>query len=116
MTDNPPTKTGDYVSGKFFSNVKYEADRRGIGFDLTIDYLDGLIRGQNHKCYYSGIPIDAKTRGSITASLDRTDSNLPYVKGNVHFTYKKVNMMKWILTEDEFLDLCEAISKNFGTI
>lgn len=110
MTDNPPSKTGQYVSGKFFSNVKYEAERRGIEFDLTLDYLDGLIRGQNHKCFYSGLPIDAKTRDDITASLDRLDSNESYSKNNVHFVHKKVNMMKWILKEDDFLFLCKRIA------
>ncbi len=112
MTDNPPSKTGEYVSGKFFSNVKYEADRRGIEFDLTMDYLDGLLRGQGHKCFYSGLPIDAKTRDRITASVDRLDSDKGYVKNNVHFVHKKVNMMKWVLEERDFLYFVEAIYKN----
>lgn len=113
MTETLTTnKTGQYVSGKFYSNVKYEAERRGIDFDLTLDYMDGLIRGQKHKCYYSGLPIDAKTRDCITASLDRIDSDKGYTKGNVHFVFKKINMMKWILSEEDFLFLCEQITNH----
>lgn len=111
MTDQP-RKTGTYVSGKFFSSVKYEAERRNIDFDLTIDYLDGLIRGQNHRCYYSNLPIDAKTRNSITASLDRVDSSKGYTTDNVHFVYKDVNFMKWTLQESRFLDLVDRIYEN----
>jgi hypothetical protein len=111
MTDSQPSKTGQYISGKFFSNVKYEAARRGIEFDLTIDFLDGLIRGQNHKCYYTELPIDAKTRDSITASLDRLDSSKGYTKDNVHFVIKDVNMMKWTLKEKRFTQLCKLVAK-----
>ena len=111
MTDTQPSKTGQYISGKFFSNVKYEAARRGIEFDLTIDFLDGLIRGQSHKCYYTELPIDAKTRDSITASLDRLDSSKGYTKDNVHFVIKDVNMMKWTLKEKRFTQLCKLVAK-----
>lgn len=104
-------KTGKYVSGKFYSSVKYKANKRGIDFadDLTIEFLDELLEQQEFKCFYSGLPIDAKTRNGITASLDRRDSNRGYERGNVVFTTIAANMCKWILPEEDFMSLVKSI-------
>lgn len=107
-----PPKTGEFVSGKFFSNVRYEAARRNIPFDLDITFLDSLMKKQKHRCVYSGMPIDARTRGAITASLDRIDSNRGYFEDNVQFVLKDVNYMKWTLEEEKFLSLIEKIYFN----
>lgn len=104
-------KTGKYVSGKFYSSVKYKANKRGIDFaeDLTIEFLDELLEQQDFKCFYSGLPIDAKTRNGITASLDRRDSNRGYERDNVVFTTIAANMCKWILPEEDFMSLVKSI-------
>src|SRR5690348_16849876 len=104
-----PTKTGKYVSGRFFSSIKYKANLRGIHFDLTLPFLDKLIKEQGFRCKYSGLPIDAKTRGKITASLDRIDSDKGYTEDNVQFVSIKVNYMKHVLDQTEFLDLIRKI-------
>lgn len=111
-----PTKTGRFVSGRFYSNVKYKANLRGIYFDLSLEFMDNLIEEQNHRCYYSGLPIDAKTRNAITASLDRTDSSKGYTEDNVHFLHKSVNMSKWTHSEEEFLQLIDTIYKHIHEV
>ena len=107
-------KTGKYVSGKFYSSVKYKANKRGIDFadDLTIEFLDELLEQQEFKCFYSGLPIDAKTRNGITASLDRRDSNRGYERDNVQFTCIKVNFMKHVISDAEFIELVGQIYNN----
>lgn len=47
-----------------------------------------------------------------TASLDRIDSNIGYIKDNVQWVHKHVNQMKWNFDEDYFIDLCRKIVKN----
>jgi len=111
------SKTGQYVSGRFYSSSKYEAKRRNIYFadDITLDYLDQLLEEQSFKCFYSGLEIDAKTRGAVTASLDRRDSNLPYTRDNIQFVHKNVNFMKWTLPESLFLSTIINIYDNMKT-
>ena len=43
------------------------------------------------------------------ASLDRIDNDLGYVKGNVRWICKRLNYMKHILSEDEFLGWIKEI-------
>lgn len=111
------SKTGQYVSGRFYSSSKYEAKRRNIFFadDITLDYLDWLLQEQEFKCFYSGVAIDAKTRNGITASLDRRDSSLGYTRDNIQFVHKSVNMSKWIHSEEVFLSMVTSIYENMKT-
>lgn len=106
---NQPVKTGKYVSGDFFYNVRRNAEKRGIEFDISLEYLDELIKEQNFRCVYTGAKIDAKTRKQYTASLDRRSSDQGYIVGNVQFVLKEINMMKWTLAEQDFFILIEQI-------
>lgn len=106
---NSPVSTGKYVSGDFFDRVRRNALKRGIYFDLSLEYLDNLLEQQNFKCIYTGAPLDAKTRKSYTASLDRIDSREGYVKGNVQFTLISVNYAKHSSSDEAFLQLVSDI-------
>jgi len=46
------------------------------------------------------------------ASLDRIDSNLGYIVGNVGWTSTIINIMKQNLKLCDFIELCCIISKN----
>ena len=47
-----------------------------------------------------------------TASLDRIDSTKGYVENNVQWTLKKINIMKNVFSQKEFIYLCNKVSKN----
>ena len=44
-----------------------------------------------------------------TASLDRIDSNLDYIEGNVQWVHKRVNAMKSDMSTKEFLEWCTLV-------
>jgi hypothetical protein len=50
--------------------------------------------------------------GDFSASLDRIDSSKGYVKGNVQWTHKTVNIMKQAMSDEELIDWCKVIVKN----
>jgi len=53
--------------------------------------------------------------GVYTASLDRIDSSKGYIEENVHWVHKRINVMKGNMSEQEFLNFCEAVTfKNKG--
>jgi len=47
-----------------------------------------------------------------TASLDRIDSSKGYIEGNVQWVHRKINMMKQSYTQEEFIELCQAVVRN----
>jgi hypothetical protein len=89
--------------------IKLRAKNRGIDYLLSSEYLWDLYLKQNKKCALSGLPIDFTKNGR--ASLDRIDSSIGYVEGNVHWVYNKINIMKNEYTQTEFLELCKIITE-----
>ena len=69
-----------------------------------------ILSFQEFKCALTGWDIDAKNVAKNTASLDRIDSSIGYVEGNVQWVHKMVNMCKQQYTQEEFLSMCDAVS------
>ena len=80
---------------------------------MSFDYLDNLWISQEGKCFYTKEKLwFARSKINGNASLDRIDSSLGYIEGNVKFVHKDVNIMKWDFSEERFLEVCEKIIKN----
>jgi len=106
------------IGSSFICKIKCNATRRKIKFSLTPEYLWNVFEKQNYKCFLTRLPITFPisgydlTHGGGTASLDRIDSNIGYIEGNVQWLHKDVNMMKQQLSQTRFIELCKLISKN----
>ena len=85
-------------------------------FSITPDYLDSLWEGCHGRCYLSGLALTLPSTATefqqhlYTASLDRIDSSIGYIEGNVNWSHKEVNVMKLHLSNDEFIILCKEVS------
>ncbi len=98
-----------------YNEIKVGAKRRKLEFDVTIEYLWSLFEDQDAKCSVTNMPIKfgrVYVRHETTASLDRIDNNKGYIKGNVRWVHKDINMMRGPLDKDYFLLLCNAVSEN----
>lgn len=95
----------------FFKDIKRSAKRRNKEFSLTLEYISGLFEQQQQRCALSGLEIDfGRARSAkTTASLDRIDSSLGYVEGNVQWVHKDINMMKKNLPDEYFILLCSYV-------
>jgi hypothetical protein len=75
------------------------------GLELSFDKTTGrtkLLPGGSRKATY--------VRG--TASLDRVNSAKGYVRGNIQWVHKDVNLMKWEMDEKEFKLWCRRIARH----
>jgi hypothetical protein len=107
------------IPGTYFNMAQKGARDRKMEFTINIEYAWNLYTKQNGKCKLSGLPIDfgidRKNKAGyrdITASLDRIDSKKGYIKNNVQWLHKRVNIMKNKLEEEEFIFFCKAIANN----
>lgn len=118
------------LSKMLFNHYKYSAKRRNIVFDISLDYAWNIFNKQNNKCALSGkkiilrpedktIPITNIKNGNrninyniFNASLDRIDSSKGYIEGNIQWLDKKVNIMKNILNNKEFIQFCNNVVKH----
>lgn len=110
----------ELLSGSYWTNIRWAAASRNLIFDLTIEYAWSIYIGQNKRCALSGVPISfppdgaAKNRSLQTASLDRIDSNIGYIQGNVQWIHKEIQDMKWDKSEPDFVRWCVAIASYRG--
>jgi len=95
----------------YFSSLKLGAmggkGRKPIEFNITMEYLWDLYILQDGKCVYTNLPISFRAK---TASVDRIDSSVGYIEGNVQWTHKDVNMMKRHYSETYFKKLCQLVT------
>lgn len=93
--------------------VKKRAIKKNIEFDLDEEYLDQLFKSQCGFCGITNVPIKIPTKNETkiyeTASLDRIDSSIGYVKGNVMWVVLGVNYMKNRHPNSDLMTLLDKI-------
>lgn len=109
-----------YAYRGYWQRIKAHAAKRKIPFAISFEETVSLLKSQGFRCALTGLPIDmalsrrAFARGEATASLDRLDSSLGYIPGNVWWVHKDVNRMKWVLSVDRFVDICKRVASIHG--
>lgn len=101
---------------KVKNSLKERSKRPNINHDklemnLTEEYLQDLLEEQNYRCYYSNVPIDPFDP-LRSPSVDRINSDLGYIQGNVCICTGYINKAKCDLTVDEFKDMIRNIYNN----
>lgn len=110
-------KQRSFSPKNFISSILYHATKRKqhLGFNIDIFYLLDLYKKQEGKCAISGVDmtyIAGVGRVLTNISIDRIDSSLGYVKGNVQFVCDVVNRMKSDLSTEQLYQWCLAIMEN----
>jgi hypothetical protein len=107
------------IRAGFWNNYVSKATARGLVFNITKEYAWDLFESQERKCALSGVTLVLGTskKGSITtASLDRVDSNLGYVEGNIQWVHKTLNIMRMALSVEEFVEWCHRVALQHPSI
>lgn len=108
--NNPNTKLGNKnPKWKGIGVVPGSYLNRGKKLSPEIkQYAAELIEQQQFKCALTGLPVSFEKN---TASLDRIDSNRGYVKDNLQWIHKAVNIMKNAYPQTYFISMCHQIAK-----
>lgn len=80
--------------------------RQKLSVSITPQEAWDLLVRQNHCCSLSGLPIKV----GVNASIDRIDSSKGYDFGNIQWVHKEINLMKNVLSQDRFIELCKSVS------
>lgn len=105
------------VSLSYFNDLKRGAIDRGIEWNVSLEDLEIQFKKQQGLCYFSKIelipPVFSQKRKEWTASVDRLDSDIGYVRNNVVWVHKDINRMKWHYEVEYFVELCKRVSENY---
>lgn len=100
------------VPKSFWRRVLDGAKARGYNVGVTHQEIADLFDEQQGLCAVTRLPLDFGTNRTGTASLDRIDNSLGYVKGNVQWVHRDINQMKFKYSMDRFLELCALVTEN----
>jgi hypothetical protein len=122
-TANPLETRGQFVKeinrpiNVFLVYLKRTRDRRKLETDVTEEYLRELWNKQQGICPYSKVRMILTDNKGLkdpiyTASLDRKDSAIGYMKGNVQFISIAMNRLKHTMTHEQTLQIIEILKNN----
>jgi hypothetical protein len=113
---NRNTKKFGEIHKSYICSLRLRAKNKNIDFNLDGNYLWRLFLKQKRKCILSGLDLifpkawGPKSKTDITASLDRINSKLGYIKGNVQWVHKTINTMKMNMNDKEFIYFCKKVA------
>lgn len=104
------------LSGALWGRVVTQAKMRSLEVGVTQRQAWDLFVKQDKKCALTGVELFLDphhcNRQRVTASLDRIDSGKGYVKGNIQWVHKDVNLMKNGFSEHRFREICRLVTEN----
>ena len=88
-----------------WNRIRDSAKQRGMDFSINIEDAWDLFLKQNKQCALSGVPLNfgdkERNKKDQTASLDRIDCTKGYVKDNIQWIHKILNIMKGTMKDEE---------------
>jgi hypothetical protein len=112
--NNPAFKGLDIIPISWFKDCKRNAVRRNIDWLISIEDVNTALQSQKFKCALSGEEIyfgRIRYRDETNASIDRIDSMLPYTPDNIQMVTKKMNVMKSVFTQEDFIQNCKIVAE-----
>lgn len=94
------------ISSTYWSRAISQSMRRNIEFKIDQEYVFNIFIKQNKKCALSGIDLILNKN----ASIDRIDSKIGYIEGNIQWVHKDINRMKSDFLQEYFIDICKKIA------
>jgi hypothetical protein len=114
-------KSSDKICITFFKKIQSNAIKRGLNFNLSIDYLWDLFLKQNKKCALTGVDINivnatiSNNYHLNTASLDRIDNSKGYEENNIRWVHKAINQLKSDINDTDLIYLCHLVVQSNPT-
>ena len=97
----------DLIVAKKLLQLKQSADSRNIEFDLSFYTVRRLLSAK--KCYYTGLIFEET--GPHARSIDRVDSSLGYLEGNVVACTVDINTKKANISVEEIHQISRKIKE-----
>lgn len=98
-----------------WKSAMHRAKRKNREFTITEQDIKLIWEKQQGLCYYTKQPMKlSRDDNRYSVSLDRLDSSVGYIPGNVVLCCAAVNLMKNDLSVTEFTELVGLIHANIG--
>tara|TARA_A100000164_G_C21390207_1_gene532807 strand:- start:123 stop:491 length:369 start_codon:yes stop_codon:yes gene_type:complete len=99
---------------KLLWGSKAKAKKKNLDIDIDLEYLHTLYIGSGGICPMTGVKMQTskgtrKERNSMAMSIDRIDSDVGYIKGNVRLVSTWYNNAKAHLTDEMTITMAKRL-------
>lgn len=96
------------------ATARNSSKRRGVEYNINIDYIKSIYEKQQGLCYYTNIKMDLtfNNKSPKQISIDRIDPSLGYIVGNIALCCLSINYCKNNFTSDVLLNFLSEIKAN----
>lgn len=98
----------------YYNKLKKTAIKRKIQFSITAEYMWNMLKQQDYSCALTGRDIYFNSERDKTVSLDRIDSSKGYIKNNIQWLHKEINMFKHKWGQEKFISMCYEVAEHRG--
>lgn len=103
------------ITGSIWGRIRSSAKKRNLEFSITIKDGWELFEKQDHKCALTGLPIKiGEGRNRCSASIDRIDNTKGYIKDNIQWVHRNINMIKHHWSQEYFISICRRVASNLS--
>lgn len=115
-------KLDEFSDFRWYMKVMKNSNRKHKtnDFDVDLEYLKTLWESQNGICPFSGQKMILRTHTNCvsestnpyTASIDRINSEVGYIKGNIRFVSIMANWARNRFTDTQLIEFCKSVSNH----
>lgn len=118
-SQNSSWKGYEELSGHWWSShlkhAKNCKQRPHIELRMSKEEAWEVFLSQHKKCFFTGVELIIDNSTTLnTASIDRIDNSKDYVKENIRWVHKSINMMKRVMNDEDFVSMCSLVAKNMS--
>ncbi len=94
-----------------WNNTKKRAKVDKIEINISEEYLNQILVEQDYFCAISGTKLVSSNDTKLnTVSVDRINSSIGYVEGNIQIVHRTFNVLKWNHNEIDLIEMCEMVA------
>lgn len=112
----------EFSDFRWYMKVIKNLDRQNKtdGFDIDLVYLKSLWDSQGGICPFTGEKMILRTHSNCrlnlasiySASVDRINNELGYIKGNIRFISNMANIARNRFTDQDLIEFCKKVANN----
>jgi hypothetical protein len=93
-------------------SIRAKSKEKGLQLNIDVEYLISIYKEQQGRCRICNVQMTHVYGELTTISIDRIDSDIGYIKGNVQLVCRAINLAKQHLPNQSIIEFIQKVREN----